>query len=114
VSEISELDEHTVHLLQDLTTRYGLDVPAEALEGAGISAEQYAAWRMDLADEESNLRDMRALADNIDAANQPGALPPRRPPEEVAEIERREEEAQRRDERRDQASWLKSDEDEPT
>jgi hypothetical protein len=100
-----ELDPEKVILLQDLTTRHGKDIPAEELELNGISKDEYAVWRMNLADEEEHVRDLRALSDSVEAANQPGALPPRRSPEEVAEIERREEELKRREERRGEAEW---------
>lgn len=100
-----ELDPEKVSLLQDLTTEHGEDIPAGALEAAGISKDEYAVWRMDLAAEENRLRHLRALSDSVEAANQPGALPPRRTPDQVDEIERREEELQRRKERRGQAEW---------
>jgi hypothetical protein len=100
-----ELDPEKVSLLQDLTTQHGVDVPAEQLELHGISKDEYATWRMNLADDEEHLRDLLALSDSVEAANQPGALPPRRTPEEVAEIERREREAEAREERRGEAEW---------
>jgi len=100
-----ELDLEKVSLLVDLATVHGLDIPVEALEAAGITKAEYATWRMDIADEEEDLRDLRALTDSVEAANQPGSLPPRRSPEEIAEIERREEELRRRKERRGQAEW---------
>lgn len=100
-----ELDRKKVTLLQDLTTQHGKDIPAEELELNGISKDEYATWRMDLADDEGDLRDLLAPSDSIEAANQPGALPPRGSPEEVAEIERREEELKGREERRGEAEW---------
>ena len=100
-----ELDPEKVSLLQDLTTRHGKDIPAEQLELNGISKDEYATWRMDLADDEEDLRDLLARSDSVEAANQPGALPPRRTPEQVAEIERREEELKRRKELRGEAEW---------
>jgi hypothetical protein len=100
-----ELDPEKVSLLQDLTTRHGKNIPAEELELNGISKHEYATWRMNLADDEEDLRDLRALSDSVEAGNQPGTLPPRRSPAEVAELERREEELKRREERRGEAKW---------
>ena len=101
----SDLDPEKVSLLIDLATVHGFDIPVEELEAAGITKAEYATWRMDIADDEAHLRDLRALSDSVEAANQPGSPPPRRSPEQVAEIERREEELQRRKERQGEAEW---------
>ncbi|HEX6663888.1 MAG TPA: hypothetical protein VF025_09455 [Gaiellaceae bacterium] len=57
---MSELDPEKVAHLQDLTTLFGLEIPAEALAAAGITPAEYATWRMDLADEEQRLWDLLA------------------------------------------------------
>ena len=80
-------DERTVHLLQALTFRHGVEIPADVLEQAGISAADYAQWRMVLADEEQHLRDLHALG----------------------EIERREQEFERRRSLRGDAGWEADD-----
>jgi hypothetical protein len=69
VSSDHHPDERTVHLLQHLTFRHGVDIPPDVLEQAGISAADYDQWRMVLADEEQHLRDVRALAE-IDSREQ--------------------------------------------
>jgi hypothetical protein len=80
-------DERTVHLLQALTLRHGMDIPPDALEDAGITADDYAEWRKVLADEEQHLRDVHTLA----------------------EIERREQEFERRRGLRGDAGWEADD-----
>jgi hypothetical protein len=80
-------NERTVHLLQALTFRHGVDIPPDALEQAGITADDYAEWRKVLADEEQHLRDVHTLA----------------------EIERREQEFERRRSLRGNSGWEADD-----
>ncbi len=94
------------------------DIPLEALISEGIDLDDYHEWRLDFEDEKGRETEMRAdaaIADARDAdlrARGMDPMPPRRTPEEVAEIERREQEADERSSRRrpaDQAEWLPED-----
>ncbi|MBA2741253.1 MAG: hypothetical protein H0U46_04505 [Actinobacteria bacterium] len=95
------------------------DIPPEALISEGIDVEDYNEWRLDLEDEKIRAVKLRADAAVVDAreadlrARGMEPMPPRRTPDEIAEIERREQEADerasRRRERADQAEWLPED-----
>ena len=96
--------------LVELTAQHGFDIPAEELDAAGISKDDYATWRMDLADEEEDLRDLSALSDAVEAVNRRGSLPLRGTPEEVARIERGEKELEAWKKRWGEAEWERDDE----
>ncbi len=87
------------------------DIPPDALISEGISEDDYKEWRLGLEDEKRWADEARADADLVAArdaelrAQGMEPMPPKRTQAEVAEIERREEESRRLEERRGQAKW---------
>ncbi len=111
------LDDNTHSKLLGLWEALGCpeppDIPLDALISEGITEAEYKEWRLDLEDEKRKAEEIRADADLVAArdaelrAQGMEPMPPRRTPEQVAEIERREQKAEQLKKRVGEADWKK-------